>query len=70
MSQLAPHVQRMLDERSDLAAKINALSVFILGDFFKTLTEKQQDLLTRQLDAMSAYMAILGERIDNEMGAA
>jgi hypothetical protein len=62
---MKPHEQRVVDEFNELNTRIGKLDVFIHeNDVFHTLPEEDQGLLTRQLDAMSEYADILGERIN------
>lgn len=65
MKELAPHQQRVVAERAELSTRIDALEAFIFPSHpvFSTLDERQQSLLTQQLDAMKAYEHILGLRI-------
>lgn len=55
--------QRVIDEKSELDLKINALNAFVIGGIFKTLPEADRELLLRQLDIMKAYEHILEVRI-------
>lgn len=58
------HQQRVVDEKSDLDVKIEALSKFINGStIFDGLPEDEQGRLRNQLDAMTLYSNILGKRI-------
>lgn len=63
---LAPHQLRVVKERAELSEKIDALEAFCFGKsiaVFDSLDQRQQSLLTQQLDAMKAYEYILGLRI-------
>jgi hypothetical protein len=58
------HQQRVVDEESALSEKIVKLSSFISSNtIFKTLPEREQSLLRRQLQHMLGYSAVLSERI-------
>lgn len=60
---MAPHQQRVVDEKTDLDLKIDALYNFFHGNIFDTLPADEQDRLSRQYSAMCEYSKILGERI-------
>lgn len=61
---LQPHQQRVVDEKDELDVKYHKLFEFILGDqFFSLCDEAERGRMIRQLNAMSAYSKILGERI-------
>lgn len=63
---MAPHQQRVVDEKSDLDEKIAKLHAFIEGnDFFRTLPSDEQERLRQQRLAMTVYSDILGERIQH-----
>mgnify|MGYP000031477435 CR=1 FL=1 len=65
MTTLYPFQQRVVDERSDLDAKIKKLADFIvLSPIFKALPGDEKQRLYRQHAAMRAYSAVLGERIE------
>jgi uncharacterized protein YdcH (DUF465 family) len=58
------HVQRMLDEQSELSDKVGKLETFILTNpVFKQLSKERQRLMRQQYDAMSLYNNILKERV-------
>lgn len=61
---MQPHQKRVIDEKSALDTKIEALSAFIGTPIYHTLSHEDQLLLRRQLIAMSEYSSILRERID------
>jgi hypothetical protein len=62
--QLAPHQQRVVDEKSELDTKAKALSNFIgTSHIFETLDADEQELLKEQNDIMWQYSEILGKRI-------
>jgi len=61
-----PHIQRMMIERDDLAAKIVKLSRYY-DEHFAELTVKQRDLMAKQLTAMRAYSDILHQRISYDI---
>lgn len=54
---------RVKAEKADLDSKRDKLQSFIKGDVYRTLGEVEQSRLNLQLDAMTAYSNILGERI-------
>ena len=63
MTQLAPHVQRMCDELSELEERMAKLVAFTETDTFKSLSETEQSLLLAQSTAMATYSNILNLRI-------
>jgi hypothetical protein len=62
-NKMKPHQQRVVIERSELDEKRDKLIVFIGGDIYRTLDKVEQSRLNRQLEAMTLYSNILGERI-------
>lgn len=63
MSALAPHQQRVVDEKQELDVKRTALERFLGGSFFPMLPAEEQHRLHAQSDAMKVYSEILGMRI-------
>lgn len=64
MSTLQPHQQRVVDEKSELDAKLTKLADFIVSSpIFKALPGDEKQRLYRQHVAMRAYSTVLGERI-------
>jgi hypothetical protein len=62
--ELQPHQQRVVDEKTELDKKANALSAFIgLNPIFDTLSPDEQDRLKEQNNVMRQYSEILGARI-------
>jgi hypothetical protein len=62
--ELQPHQKRVMDEKSDLDKKANALSGFIgLSPLFETLDAAEQNRLREQNEIMWQYSEILGARI-------
>lgn len=60
-----PHQQRVVDEKSELDEKRAKLSVFITENpLFGKLSDREQQLLQQQQDAMLRYSQILTERIE------
>lgn len=58
------HIDRMLAEKSELAEKVVNLTKFICSNpTFKTLSEREQNLMREQCNVMSQYHDILDERI-------
>ena len=63
---LAPHQQRVVDEKQDLDLRIARLDEFMRRNpTFTTLDAPERDRLEIQLDLMRDYSGILGERIAN-----
>ncbi|PYJ09809.1 MAG: hypothetical protein DMF06_08695 [Verrucomicrobia bacterium] len=57
------HQLRVVTEKSELDVKRGKLTVFIGGDVWRGLDELEQSRLNRQLEAMTLYSNILGDRI-------
>lgn len=64
MNQLAPHQQRVVDEKAELDERREKLSAFYSTPIFHGLAESEQSRLLRQGVAMRTYSEILGERIE------
>lgn len=58
------YVERMVEERSQLAERTKKLQMFLESSTFKKLTQPEQIRLYRQLDAMCLYLYILCERLE------
>lgn len=52
-----------MTEKVELDEKRRKLESFIGGDLYRTLNVLEKSRLNRQLDAMTLYSNILGERI-------
>lgn len=61
--QLAPHQQRVVDEKAELDDRRAKLDAFYATPIFHGLSEAEQQRLQRQGLAMTTYSEILGERI-------
>ena len=61
-----PHVQRMIDERDEVAVRADRLATFLEGDLPTELAESEEDvaLLEIQLSAMRTYLEVLQLRIN------
>lgn len=65
MKQFKPHEQRVIAERDELAVRISALEDFVNSSpIYTTLPSKDRQLLTKQLEAMRAYLFVLDARIE------
>ena len=66
MTQLAPHQQRVVDEKRELDEKLQKLSAFISSKDFTTFVqnEAERGRLICQEETMRDYSAILAERIE------
>jgi len=63
--ELQPHQQRVVDEKTELDKKANALSNFIGNSpIFETLDAAEQERLKQQNDVMWQYSEILRARIE------
>lgn len=66
MTQLAPHQQRVVDEKRELDEKLQKLTAFISSEKFVSIVqdEAERERLVCQEEAMADYSAILAERIE------
>ena len=62
-SRIAPHQKRVIDEKSELDAKLDKLVPFLSSDTCHSLSFDERSRLKRQADVMAEYSTILGERI-------
>ena len=60
---MAPHQQRVVDEKTELDSKLKKLDTFGRTEFYGTLPADEQGRLNRQHSVMEEYSRILGERI-------
>lgn len=60
---MQPHQQRVVDEKSELDKKLEALKKFFTSEIFLKLNPDEQERLERQASHMSAYSQVLGERV-------
>ena len=60
---MKPHQERVVIEKEELDSKLQKLRIFIGGETYRTLENAEQSRLNRQLEAMTLYSQILGERI-------
>lgn len=64
MNQLAPHQQRVLQEKAELDWRLSELGAFILDNpLYLQLPGDEQARLSAQSKAIGSYSDILGERI-------
>jgi hypothetical protein len=56
---------RLLDEQEQLQEKFDKLFSFMSSDNFDLVSEKQQELLEKQLAHMNAYNNTLLERLED-----
>lgn len=61
-----PHIQRMMIERDDLDAQLFKLCRYY-DESSGQLTDKQRDLMCKQITAMRAYVDILQQRINYDI---
>lgn len=66
---LAPHQQRVVEERAELMARMEKLENFIEGPVFSTLEAEDQRLLAQQRGRMAALATTLERRIHRFHGA-
>lgn len=64
-NKMAPHQQRVVDEKAELDERLSKLTAFIAdtAGVFGTLPEDEQDRLIRQRTHMLDYTYVLGQRI-------
>lgn len=62
-TQLQPHQQRVVREKTELDEKIQRLTLFKGGEIWKTLPLDEQTRMNRQLTAMQQYSQALSDRI-------
>ncbi len=62
-SWLEPWQQRVIEEKTELDEKRDALGRFKQTDFFAALPWQEQERLNTQAHVMTMYSAVLGERI-------
>lgn len=62
-AQIAPHQQRVIDEKEALDEKITKLKVFVLTKTYGAIAMVERNALSDQLDVMVRYSEILGQRI-------
>ena len=58
------HIDRMIDERSNLQLLLARLEVFMVSDTYRALPEDDRYLMLEQRFVMREYAAILTKRID------
>ena len=60
---MAPHQQRVVDEKHELDLKLDKLVEFLKGQILQSLPADEQERLTRQSVLMDKYSGVLAERI-------
>lgn len=60
---MAPHQERVVNERDELADKTHKLGNFMGTSTFRLLDSDEQDRLFKQYAFMRLYLDVLGERI-------
>lgn len=60
-------IKRMGVEHNELVDRYNKLNAFIFTDYFSTLDEDRKNRMFIQRNIMKAYIAILQERIENDV---
>lgn len=63
MSNILPHQQRVIDEKTELDDKISRLKPFFTSAIFAGLPQPERERMCRQLPLMEQYSEVLGERI-------
>lgn len=62
-TELLPHQQRVVEEKSDLDEKFARLCLFCGTPAFEALDQAEQGRLRKQAAIMEEYSSILGDRI-------
>jgi len=60
---LQPHQQRVVDEKNELAERLEKLNAFLVSQTCLSLPFEERCLLARQARAMAQYLDILLDRI-------
>ena len=68
MSNLPPFIQRLIEEKDQLADRVTKLRAFTDSDGFKKLDVTDQYVLHEQLNHMNIYLSILVRRLDKLLG--
>jgi len=66
--EIPAHVQRMQEEREQLADRLTKLKAFIDGDKFAALEATDQGMMVRQSHHMGFYLETLDARIERANG--
>lgn len=61
---LKPHEQRVVEEEKQLREKSYKLGLFMEGEVYQTLPEKDRQLMLGQFQSMELYRHFLKERIE------
>ena len=61
---MQPHQQRVIDEKDQLGEKLEKLLAFLSTDIYKSLPQREQELLYFQSQVMEDYYEVLQERIE------
>ena len=64
MPELAPHQQRVVTERDELAERLSKLFAFFQSPVFAGLDAAERSRLRNQARFMDGYLAMLNERIE------
>lgn len=64
MTQLAPHQQRVVTERDELAERLSKLFAFFSSPVFASLDAAEQTRLRCQARFMDGYLLVLNDRIE------
>lgn len=60
---MAPHQERVINEKIELDEKIGKLAAFMGGTIFASLDDSERSRLSIQIQHMNGYSDILGQRI-------
>lgn len=63
MSEVQPHIQRVIDERTELAIRAAKLKAFFDTPIFKGLDAERSKLMREQHSIMDAYVDVLDNRL-------
>jgi hypothetical protein len=67
--EMLPHQSRVIQERIQLADKVNKLEAFVTGEGSSKLAVHEKALLNEQLEHMAMYLRVLDMRVAGFTGA-
>jgi hypothetical protein len=60
---MAPHLERVVNEKAELDARRTSLEIFFNTDIFRGLDTAEQGRLRVQSEVMHLYSTVLGQRL-------
>lgn len=61
--EVPPHQERVINERTELADKVEKLGRFLFGSLFDSLHSDEQKRLVKQYAYMKLYLEVIDERV-------